>query len=1287
MIGPRRAGEPLTAEQREERIAQLRARRKARLRKLAVRSAIGTGALLVLLCFGLYWLLQTVAGRDVLLAQIVARLPAGASFAWRSAEGPLAGPLTLRGVHFHMDGIDFSAERVYLEPDLRPLLGKRLRLDRLEVEHAVLDIAPGDEPFELPSWPEVMPAIRMPLAIQADALALTDFRFARAGAAVIAVSQGSGAVDVGDGYFFADKLRLRSDRGNFAVDGQYEPRNGYRTELTVAAGFPAARGRTPARLGLVARGDRSHLQAAIGGRAPAPVKLQLDVRGTSNPDWGLLAASASLDLSLLGLADTGLQPLDFNLQANGTHGGAAISGRLTQGGQTYVVEPSHVRIDGKVLHVAPLAVQLLDGRVSLHGYADFSRSEDPQFKFAVNARGLRWGQAGPERIGADADLGVAGGRSQWAAIGKARLARGEQQATVEFDARGNATGADLKTLRAATPGGALAVDGHLDWSPRLAWQVSGALDKFDPGYFAPGWNGSLSGQLASTGHQRDPAAAGFEATLKLPALRGSLRGRPLEAKADLALAGSTGQGSVSLALGSSRVQAQGTVGDTLDVEARLSPLQLPDLLPEAGGQLAGSLHLSGPRATPSVQAELTGSDLKYGDYAAGSVSLRGRLPWRGSDGSLTLSGQAVQAGLLLDRVQVDARGAVTDLQLRVQAGNPMASLDLSGNARQQGGNWQGALQALRIVPSKGDAWALNEAARFSQRGKAFSLSRSCLAAASGGSLCASADWPGQGLSVHSDGLPLTLVQPWLPPNQGRTLALRGSVGLDATLRPAGNAWEGEVHLASAEGGLRMGSNARGEIMRYDHFSLDLALSPQRIQGRLGTGFAGDGYVDAKFDTGWDAWAPLTGDVYLFNSRLFWLELFSPDLVRPRGKLSGHLGLAGTRGTPLLSGEAQLTEFTGELPALGIDLVDGSASLVALADGSATLKGTLKSKSTTGNSEAAHASSGQGTLAIDGSLGWRDTSSPLRFTVGGQDFLAADTSSLRLVVAPQLQVQLQDNVMAVTGSVQVPSANIDIEKLSQGVSASEDVVVLDPADPQAGTPSRLSLELRVALGEDVHMKGFGLDGTLSGQLRVRSRPGQAMAATGQLDVAGRYTAYGQKLQITRGALSWSNDEVGDPDINLRAEREVISAGVTAGIDVTGRASAPRAQVWSNPETTESDALAYLVLGRSLSQTSSEESAQLTAAQSALASGAGLLTSQLGAKIGLDDAGMLESRTLGTSVFGIGKYLSPKLYVSYGVSMVGSGAVVTLRYLIHKGLNAEIESSTVETRGSLNWRKEK
>jgi translocation and assembly module TamB len=84
---------------------------------------------------------------------------------------------------------------------------------------------------------------------------------------------------------------------------------------------------------------------------------------------------------------------------------------------------------------------------------------------------------------------------------------------------------------------------------------------------------------------------------------------------------------------------------------------------------------------------------------------------------------------------------------------------------------------------------------------------------------------------------------------------------------------------------------------------------------------------------------------------------------------------------------------------------------------------------------------------------------------------------------------------------------------------------------------------------------------------------------------------------------------------------------------------------------------------------------------------LLAAQVGANLGLDEAGVSQSRALGGEVIGAGKYLSPKLFIGFGVSLVGSGQVMTLKYLLRKGFDIEIESSTVENRASVNWRKER
>jgi hypothetical protein len=71
----------------------------------------------------LFWLLATVGGRDTLLGRIVGMLPPG-SVTWERAEGVIRGPLVLHDVRYRQDGVEFTAERVLLDPDLLPVLGR-----------------------------------------------------------------------------------------------------------------------------------------------------------------------------------------------------------------------------------------------------------------------------------------------------------------------------------------------------------------------------------------------------------------------------------------------------------------------------------------------------------------------------------------------------------------------------------------------------------------------------------------------------------------------------------------------------------------------------------------------------------------------------------------------------------------------------------------------------------------------------------------------------------------------------------------------------------------------------------------------------------------------------------------------------------------------------------------------------------------------------------------------------------------------------------------------------------
>src|SRR5690606_23137237 len=231
------------------------------------------------------------------------------------------------------------------------------------------------------------------------------------------------------------------------------------------------------------------------------------------------------------------------------------------------VRPSQVALEDKVLAFEPLVLEIFDGTITARGRGDFSDPEHATFRYATNARGLRFGGApadpvaGTEAtpvIAVDADLGLAGTTAAWAVVGNADVSRDGEHAAVALDGRGRDGGMALKSLRATTPTGTFDANGDIAWDPATRWKLDAILDGFDPGYFIAGWDGDIDGTLATQGRMLDEG--GFDATLSVPSLGGTLRGRALDGKADVSARGETYSGTVHLALDRGRIDVEGKAG-------------------------------------------------------------------------------------------------------------------------------------------------------------------------------------------------------------------------------------------------------------------------------------------------------------------------------------------------------------------------------------------------------------------------------------------------------------------------------------------------------------------------------------------------------------------------------------------------------------------------------------------------------------------------------------------------------------------------------------------------------
>jgi len=547
-----------TADEREARIRALRAKRRARLRRLAIRSGVGTGLTLLLVGVFAYWLLTTVAGRDVLLAQIKARLPADASLQWQRAEGPASGPMTLYGVHFRWKKLDFVARRVVLDPALRPLLGRRLRLDALRIDGATLDLPPSDKPFELPRWPDSLPQITVPLALQADDIRVDGLRITREAAPLVDIRRLRGGLDASTGRLALSNVAIDSDRGQFALHGTYAPREHYRTDLRATALVPVKNSRTPLRLGFIARGDLDAMDVALAGAAPGPVRATLTLRGADRPRWSFNASAHDIDTaSLGGTPGDPPQTTNIDVTARGTGGDGRLQGTIVRGDSRITVHPSIVHLEQQVLGFAPLDVELLGGRVRVRGRGDFGERHNARVDYAISARGLRWGE-GASRVAADADVGIAGTQAQWAVNGRSRLTRGGRQADVALIGSGRQAMLTVQQLRARMPTGVLDANGRVTWRPQLDWNLRARLAGFDPGYFVPGWDGALRGTLATTGQRT--TGQPLQAQVALPSIGGRLRGRRIGGSGQLRIADGRYRGVLALNVDRGRLLAQGDAG-------------------------------------------------------------------------------------------------------------------------------------------------------------------------------------------------------------------------------------------------------------------------------------------------------------------------------------------------------------------------------------------------------------------------------------------------------------------------------------------------------------------------------------------------------------------------------------------------------------------------------------------------------------------------------------------------------------------------------------------------------
>ena len=229
---------------------------------------------------------------------------------------------------------------------------------------------------------------------------------------------------------------------------------------------------------------------------------------------------------------------------------------------------------------------------------------------------------------------------------------------------------------------------------------------------------------------------------------------------------------------------------------------------------------------------------------------------------------------------------------------------------------------------------------------------------------------------------------------------------------------------------------------------------------------------------------------------------------------------------------------------------------------------------------------------------------------------------------------------------------------------------------------MQLDLRVDMGDQLRVRGRGLDAGLRGELHLTS-PGGRLAVSGTLrTVDGTYQAYGQKLGIDRGVLTFVGP-VENPRLDIEATRPNLD--VRVGVTVTGTALNPRIRLFSEPDLSDIDKLSWLVLGRASDTSGGADTALLQQAALALLSGEGPgVTDRLIKSFGLDEVSVHQQSqgTTKDTIVSLGKQLSKRWYVGYERGLSTTIGTWQLIYRVAQRITVRAEAGS-DNAIDVNW----
>jgi len=842
-----------------------------------------------------------------------------------------------------------------------------------------------------------------------------------------------------------------------------------------------------------------------------------------------------------------------------------------------------------------------------------------------NWKDFRWPLVGEEELirSSKADFSVKGTLDDYQLDASMALSGKDIPAgDWQISTRGSTEKLSGMTLTGNVLDGQIDATGDVVFKPQVQWDLLLNTKGINPGLLLPEHEGSVSATVKTSGRITDN---GPVLTADIQGLSGNYRGQALAGGGRVSFAdGEIEADGMSVKVGSATIDLDGAIGDQLNLGWKMDADQISGLVPGVTGDIALQGRITGSRDTPKLEFELEAQDVAAGSLSSKSLNGSGIIDLTGNtESSIKITGTSLIAGgYQWQDVKIDGGGKpeAHQLTLSMTGDAPDIAIELKGGVKDE--LWSGELGKLDLLQTPVGDWKLHEPVAMDASRDSFATRILCLTNFPA-VICADSKWDSKSgvlsrLALES--FNSELFSDLMPPDITVDAPLSGTV--DFTLKPGGKP-NADARFDIPEGKIQFTS--KGDVITaiLGESEAVVLLEDDSVTSTVELALGEIGTVDAEtVVTDLYGAQDLRGNIVSEIQDISLAGIGASQLQSIDGAFASELQLGGTLKAPRLVGGLGLQGFAAEIPSLSLKLEDGNITATSDGNGNLSIDGQIKS--------------GDGELGISGF--YNPESGDLEVQVKGDDFRVANAKRQKAAISPDLKMAINGETISVTGELGIPSAFIKTGGDSGVVVESPDVTIIESSDEKQEqeaeeSDSRVALDVKVTLGDDVRVKAGPFDGALAGGLTLEQTPGKVPSGSGAIEVvSGDFLVYGQKLTMERGRVLFAGGPLDNPALELDVARDAPLYEVKAGVKVRGTAQAPTFELQSEPQQTDANTISYILFGK----------------------------------------------PVGTGVsYTLGKFITPDLYVSYGIGLFDRIQAFNMRYKVTDTVSLIGSSSTVSS----------